>query len=270
MSRIATPASIEEAPPAARPLLEAVKKLLGTVPNLFRMVANSPAALEGYVGLLGALSKGALPAATHERIALAVAEANGCDYCLSAHAWLGKNVAKLRGRRDDGQSGRSVARSAARAPRCASPARSWSSRGHVSDAELRAVRDAGYDRRAAHRDRATRGTQHVDQLHQQRGQYRHRLSGGGRPQGGLSRSERDGRIFQRCGLHARGEGRSVAHAVRGPRMRAWRRAAAGKRTSHAELAEFIGGATQLLPRHRESRRRSRTCSIAAVRRGFCG
>ena len=39
--------------------------------------------------------KASLPAATHERIALAVAEANGCDYCLSAHTWLGKNVAKL-------------------------------------------------------------------------------------------------------------------------------------------------------------------------------
>src|SRR5262245_13001494 len=95
MSRIFTPASIEEAPSASRPLLETVKKLLGSVPNLFRMVANSPAALEGYVGLLGALSKGSLPAATHERIALLVADANGCDYCLSAHSWLGKNVAKL-------------------------------------------------------------------------------------------------------------------------------------------------------------------------------
>ncbi len=43
----------------------------------------------------GALGKGALPAATRERIALAVAEVNGCDYCLSAHTYLGKNLAKL-------------------------------------------------------------------------------------------------------------------------------------------------------------------------------
>jgi len=73
MSRIATPATVEAAPEASRPLLEAVGKQLGVVPNLFRMVSNSRAALEGYVGLLGALAKGALPAATHERIALAVA-----------------------------------------------------------------------------------------------------------------------------------------------------------------------------------------------------
>ena len=64
MSRIATPATVAAAPEASRPLLEAVGRQLGVVPNLFRMVSNSHAALEGYVGLLGALAKGALPAAT--------------------------------------------------------------------------------------------------------------------------------------------------------------------------------------------------------------
>jgi len=143
MSRIATPASIEEAPPAARSQLEAVKKLLGTVPNLFRMAANSPAALEGYVGMLGALSRGALPAATHERIALAVAEANGCDYCLSAHAWLGKNVAKLEdAEMAANRRGTSLNSHADAAVRFARQV--MERRGHVSDDELRAVRDAGY------------------------------------------------------------------------------------------------------------------------------
>lgn len=95
MSRIPTPASITEAPAAAQQTLEAVNNSLGTVPNLFRIVSNSPAALDGYVGLNSALSKGALDAATRERIALAVAEVNGCDYCLAAHSYLGQNVAKL-------------------------------------------------------------------------------------------------------------------------------------------------------------------------------
>jgi AhpD family alkylhydroperoxidase len=95
MLRIPTPATIEAAPAASQPLLQAVKKQLGVAPNLFRLVANSPAALEGYVSLSGALGKGDLPAATRERIALAVAEINGCDYCLSAHTYLGRHVAKL-------------------------------------------------------------------------------------------------------------------------------------------------------------------------------
>ncbi len=75
-------------------MLDAVGKQLGVIPNLFRLVANSPAALEGYLGLNTALSK-ALDAKTRERIALAVAQVNGCDYCLSAHSYLGANLAKL-------------------------------------------------------------------------------------------------------------------------------------------------------------------------------
>ena len=90
MTRIATPATIDAAPAAAQPLLEVVGKQLGSVPNLFRVVANSPAALEGYLGLSGALGKGTLPAATRERIALAVAEINGCSYCLAAHSLSGQ------------------------------------------------------------------------------------------------------------------------------------------------------------------------------------
>ena len=63
---------------------------------MFRLVSNRPAALEGCVALSGALAKGALPAPTRERIALAVAEINGCRYSsLSAHTYLGKNLAKL-------------------------------------------------------------------------------------------------------------------------------------------------------------------------------
>ena len=74
MSRIPTPESIDAAPIASRPLLEGVKKQLGVVPNMFRLISNSPAALEGYLDLSAALSKGGLPASTRERIALAVAE----------------------------------------------------------------------------------------------------------------------------------------------------------------------------------------------------
>jgi uncharacterized peroxidase-related enzyme len=144
MSRIPTPATIDAAPVASRPLLEAVKKQLGVVPNMFRLIANSAAALEGYLGLSGALNKGALPAATRERIALAVAQINGCDYCLSAHAYLGRNLAKL----DDAEitanrNGTSTDSKAAAAVRFAVAV--VRERGHVSEEDLRAVRSAGYD-----------------------------------------------------------------------------------------------------------------------------
>jgi uncharacterized peroxidase-related enzyme len=143
MSRLAIPASIEAAPAASQPLLQAVKKLLGSVPNLFRLVANSPAALEGYLGLNGALGKGALPAATRERIALAVAEVNACGYCLSAHTYLGKHVAKLNDAEiDANRDGKSLDAFANAAVHFA--VQVTQQRGHVSDADLQAVRAAGY------------------------------------------------------------------------------------------------------------------------------
>ena len=144
MTRIPTPATINDAPAASRPLLETVKKQLGVVPNMFRLVSNSPAALQGYLGLSEALGKGALPAATRERIALAVAEIDGCDYCLSAHTYLGKNLAKL----DDAEiaanrNGASNDPKADAAVRFA--AKVVRERGHVSEDDVRAVKRAGYD-----------------------------------------------------------------------------------------------------------------------------
>lgn len=144
MSRIQTPASIEAAPQASQAMLEAVKKQLGTVPNLFRMVSTSPVALEGYLGLSGALSKGQLPAPTRERIALAVAELNGCSYCLSAHTYLGQHLAKLdeaemkanrQGTSNDPKADAAV-RFAAQVVR---------ERGHLQAQDVEAVKKAGYN-----------------------------------------------------------------------------------------------------------------------------
>ena len=144
MPLIPTPATIDDAPTASQPLLEAVKKQLGRVPNMFRLISNSPAALEGYLALSGALKKGALPAQTRERIALAIGEINGCDYCLSAHTYLGKNLAKL----DDAEiaANRNGASNDPKANAAVVfAAKLARERGHVSEEDVRAVRLAGYD-----------------------------------------------------------------------------------------------------------------------------
>jgi uncharacterized peroxidase-related enzyme len=141
MSRIPTP-TIDTAPAATRPQLEAVARQLGTVPNLFRIVANSPAALDAYLGFSGGLSKGALSGQTRERIALAVAEANGCDYCLSAHSYLAKNLAKLsdieiaanrHGHSEDAKADAIVGFAL----------KLLSTRGHVAEGDVATVRAAG-------------------------------------------------------------------------------------------------------------------------------
>ena len=72
MNRISIPTT-EQTPAASLPLLDAVKKQLGVVPNLMKLVGNSPAALEGYLSLNNALGKGSLDSKTRERIALAIA-----------------------------------------------------------------------------------------------------------------------------------------------------------------------------------------------------
>jgi uncharacterized peroxidase-related enzyme len=60
--------------------------------NIFKGLANSGAALDAYVSLSGALSKGELSDAEREAIALALGEANGCDYCTAAHTVLAKQA----------------------------------------------------------------------------------------------------------------------------------------------------------------------------------
>ncbi|MCC9606126.1 carboxymuconolactone decarboxylase family protein [Blastopirellula sp. JC732] len=142
MSRLQTiaPESVEG---KTKEMLDAVEKKLGMTPNLMRTMANSPAVLEGYLALSGALGHGKLPAKIRERISLFVAESNGCDYCLAAHSALGKmsgltgdQIAdSRRGESDDAKTG-SLLRFARRI---------METRGKVSDAEVKAIRDAGYD-----------------------------------------------------------------------------------------------------------------------------
>lgn len=126
---------------ASKPLLDAVQKSLGVTPNLFKVTAQSSETLEGLLGLNGALAKGRLSAAEREAIALAVAEINGCDYCLSAHTVLGGGA---------GLSEKDIfaaRRGEAAGPRLAAIlafARTVVlKRGHASDADLALVRAAG-------------------------------------------------------------------------------------------------------------------------------
>ena len=141
MSRIAIPAR-EAAPEASKPLLDAVEKQLGVVPNLFRLISLSPVVLQGFLGMNGALGK-TLDVKTRERIALAIAQINGCDYCMSAHTYLGQNLAKSdaaeialnrKGASSDGKADAAVAFAA----------KVMKAQGRVGDADLQAVKAAGF------------------------------------------------------------------------------------------------------------------------------
>jgi AhpD family alkylhydroperoxidase len=83
-----------EADGRAKELLDSVQAKLGATPNSMKAMAGS-AVLEGYLGLSSALASGSVRPAIVERIALAVAETNGCSYCLSAHSYVAEHVLKI-------------------------------------------------------------------------------------------------------------------------------------------------------------------------------
>jgi len=142
MARI-NPVGGDTATGKAKELLDQVQKKLGFVPNLVRTMAVSPAALEGYLGLSGALAGGALPPKVREQIALAVGEANGCQYCVSAHTAIGKRLglaeAELTASRDGASSDPKVEAALTFARVLVER------RGDVSDADLARVREAGWN-----------------------------------------------------------------------------------------------------------------------------
>lgn len=91
MARIA-PIDLAAADPKARTILEGVQKALGMTPNLMATLAHSPASLEAYLGFGQALAGGSLGGRLREQIAVAVAGANSCGYCASAHTAIGSNL----------------------------------------------------------------------------------------------------------------------------------------------------------------------------------
>ncbi len=91
MTRL-TQLSDSDASPEAANLFAAIKSKAGMVPNLYRVMAHEPAVLNAALGFGDALGKGSFDAKTREALALAVAGANNCDYCASAHTAISKGL----------------------------------------------------------------------------------------------------------------------------------------------------------------------------------
>jgi len=142
MSRI-QPVNYEQVNGKAKTLLDAVKISLGFTPNMMKTMAQSPAVLEGFLNLNSALGGGSLNAQLREQIALNAAEINNCEYCASAHTALGtlaglEEEAILAARQGRGSDSKTDA--ALKFARTI-----LVSRGEVSDADLQAVKAAGFD-----------------------------------------------------------------------------------------------------------------------------
>ena len=123
-------------------LLAAVQTKLGATPNFLRVLANSPAALGAFLGLHQIAEHGALDLPTRERIAVALAEQNGCQYCLSAHSAIGRKAGLSGDEIDANREGTSHDAKAAAAVVFARALVEY--KGDVTQTDLDAVRAAGY------------------------------------------------------------------------------------------------------------------------------
>ena len=142
MARI-QPINRNDATGSVAATLDSVKAKIGVVPNLFTTFANAPAVLNGYLAFSEALTRGRLTAAQRETLALAIGQANSCQYCLSAHTLLGKgaglDATAIREARD-GRANDPVTDALARLA-----VKIVNQRGVLSDADIDEARNGGVD-----------------------------------------------------------------------------------------------------------------------------
>lgn len=130
------------APAASQPLLAQVQGAFGATPNMFRAVANSPAALQLMWAGFGALGGGSLPAKLGEQVAVAIADRNRCEYCLAAHTALGRKAGASASEMAEAQAGRSADPQTAAA--LAFALKVVEHRADVTAADVQALRNAGF------------------------------------------------------------------------------------------------------------------------------
>ena len=123
--------------------LDGVQQKLGALPNIFKTFGHSEAVLDFYLQGSGALKGTSISGALRESIALTVAGLNGCDYCASAHTVIGKGE----GLSDD-EAGENLHAKSGDAKTQAAldfAAKLVQNRANVTDADVQAVKDAGYN-----------------------------------------------------------------------------------------------------------------------------
>jgi uncharacterized peroxidase-related enzyme len=127
----------------SKQLLDGMQAKLKRVPNLMKVMANSPAVLESYLASSDALAGGVLDAKLRELISVEVAELNSCQYCLSAHTAIGKSVGLHQSEIEAGRDGKSDSPKTAAALQFVREL--VNKKGRLANAEIEAVRKAGYN-----------------------------------------------------------------------------------------------------------------------------
>jgi uncharacterized peroxidase-related enzyme len=132
----------DAAPEAARPTLDRIQKMLGFIPNHYRLMATSPNVLNGWASLQASLA-GTLDVRTRDAIALAVSDINECDYCQAAHSWISFHLDKIDASEIE-RNRRGQSADPKRAAAAAFARNLMRERGKVAEGDLAALRSVGY------------------------------------------------------------------------------------------------------------------------------
>lgn len=132
----------ENATGKAKELLEGVQAKLKITPNMTRVMANSPAVLQGYLAFSGALAGGTLEPKLRELIAVEVGEQNSCQYCVSAHTAIGKMTGLSDSEIEAARDAKSASAKNAAALKFAREV--VVKKGQLTDADFEGVRKAGF------------------------------------------------------------------------------------------------------------------------------
>src|SRR5579871_4413279 len=141
--------TIKDAPEATTASLISSEKQNGYLPNLLRVLANAPVALETYLTVSSINARSSLSVAEREADQITAAAVHGCAYCVAGHSLVAERKAKLD--RAVVQELRDRARVSD--PKLDAVARFVqaiiASRGNVTDDELARFRNAGFTDQAA-------------------------------------------------------------------------------------------------------------------------
>ncbi|MFL0100643.1 carboxymuconolactone decarboxylase family protein [Tenacibaculum maritimum] len=126
----------------AKELFDGVEKKLGFIPNLIKVFGNSPATLQSYLSLGELTGVGNFSGKFREQLALAIAEENACNYCLSAHTAIGKMNGLTEEETKENRKGLASNPKTQAGLQFAQSV--TKNRGKVSTEEIKAVKAAGY------------------------------------------------------------------------------------------------------------------------------
>lgn len=136
--------TIEDAPEEAKSALATAEKNNGYLPNLLRVLANAPVALETYLTVSGINARSSLSLAEREAVQITAAATHGCGFCVAGHSAIADKRAKLDPGVIDALRGKAPVSDARLDAVARFTEAVIASRGDVSDDALRAFKTAGF------------------------------------------------------------------------------------------------------------------------------